>query len=81
MSIATNKLESIKKNVPKNIEDASFEAALDGISTGKMDYKKDIIIQELISAIRSEVQKIKNLSPTEMKKLIALTEDQIKSLK
>lgn len=75
MNIATSKLNEIKDNVPKKVEDASFEAALDGISSGKMDYKKDVIIDELITAIRSEVKKIQNLSPAEMKKLVALTEE------
>ena len=81
MQIATQKLSDIKSNVPKNVEDASFEAALDGISTGKMDYKKDIIISELISAIRNEVKKIQNLSKEEMKKLVSLTEEQIQQLR
>jgi hypothetical protein len=58
MTIAVTKLDEIKGNVPKKVEEASFEAALDGISSGKMDYKKDIVINELISAIRSEVKKI-----------------------
>lgn len=38
MKGAIEELQRIKETIPKDVEEASFEAALDGIQSGKMDY-------------------------------------------
>ena len=74
-------VENLQKNIPPKVVEASFEAALDGISTGVMDYKKDIVLPMILEKVRHEVSKLQNLSAEEQKKLLILTEAQIEQLR
>jgi hypothetical protein len=74
-------IENIQKDPSKKVLKASFEAALLGIETGQMTYKKDIVIEEILIKIKSEIEKLKNLSVEEVKELIALSEIQIQQLR
>lgn len=72
---ALNEVNSIKQNVPKDVQEASFLAALDGISKGQMDYQKDIVLDKVQKKVEAKVQKFQNLSQAEIKKLISLSKE------
>lgn len=78
---ALEELDSIKKSVPSDVYDASFDAALDGIEKGFADYKKDLILQKIKGKIEEKMKKIQSLSPADMKKLIQLTQEQFDALR
>ena len=76
-----SEVESLQKNIPAKVLEASFEAALDGISTGVMDYKKDIVLPMILEKAKAEVSKLQNLSAEEQKKLLMLSEAQLEQLR
>lgn len=47
----------------KSFHENSFQSALDGLRTGKMQYKNDPILPLLINEVRSRVDPLRNLSP------------------
>ena len=81
MKKVVDEVESLQKNIPVKVLEASFEAALDGIATGIMDYKKDIVLPMILERVRVEVSKLQNLSEEEQKKLVMLSEAQIEQLR
>lgn len=76
-----DEVENLQKNIPAKVVAASFEAALDGIASGAMDYKKDIVLPMILERVRVEVSKLQNLSAEEQKKLVMLSEAQINQLR
>lgn len=63
------------------INDAMFECALAGISSGKMNYANDPLLPMVQQLIREEVAKITDLSPAEQLRMVALTEAQLGQLR
>lgn len=51
MKSALAELDAIKKNVPTDVYETSFESALDGIENGFADYKRDIVLDKIKSKI------------------------------
>ena len=80
-NIAAVELERLEKKPTKAIINASFEASLEGIEKGFMDYKKDIVVETILEKVSLEIKKFENLSEEEMKNLIVLTKNQIKELR
>lgn len=78
---AVQEVESLQKNIPAKVVEASFEAALDGISSGVMDYKKDVVLPMILERVKAEVAKLQNLSEEEQKNLIMLSQAQIEQLR
>ena len=78
---AVEEVDMLQKNSPDTVVEASFEAALDGIATGLMDYKKDIVLPMILEKVKTEVSKLQNLSEEEQKKLLMLSQTQIEQLR
>ena len=78
---AVDEVEALQRNIPPQVIEASFESALDGIASGTMDYKKDIVLPLILERIRSEVAKLQNMSEAEQQKLLMLTQAQIEQLR
>lgn len=76
-----SEIEKMQKNPPKSILKASFESALIGIETGKMEYEKDIVIETLLKKIKTEINNLKDLTPEQIKELISLTEMQLQQMR
>lgn len=58
------------------IKRASFLSALDGIRTGIMTYKEDLILPMIEAEMQERLQKFKGLSAEEESKLLALSAEQ-----
>ncbi len=69
------------QNNKKKIEAEIFELALKGIEKGRMDYANDPILPYVIETINKTVDRFSNISKEEQEKLVALTEDQLTSLR
>ena len=78
---ALAEVDKLQKNIPASVIDASFQSALDGIKSGVMDYKNDVVLPLILEKIKVEVGKIKNLSAAEQKKLVTLSEAQLQQLR
>jgi hypothetical protein len=65
----------------KEIKDAIFNSALEGLSKGYMDYNNDPILPLIRNYVRSEMERYQSLSPEEQSKLISLSETQIQALR
>lgn len=78
---ALAEVDNLQKNIPESVLEASFDAALEGIRTGVMDYKTDIVLPMILEKIKGEVGKIKGLSQEEQKKLVTLSENQLQQLR
>lgn len=78
---AVSEVEALQRDIPREVVDASFDAALDGIASGTMDYKKDIVLPLILERIRGEVSKLQNLSEEEQQRLLMLTQSQIDQLR
>jgi hypothetical protein len=68
-------------NNKAKIEADIFELALEGVAQGKMDYAKDPILPFVIETINKTVEKFNTISQEDQDKLVALTEDQLTSLR
>jgi hypothetical protein len=64
----------------ERILQASFESALIGIRTGRMEYVNDPILPILTDEIKRRTSEFKNLTPAEEGKLLSLTADQKRML-
>ena len=62
----------------QNIKRASFLSALDGIRSGVMTYKEDLILPLIEKEMAERLQKFKGLSLEEETKLLALSSEQKK---
>lgn len=51
-------LNDIKQKVPLDVQNASFEAALEGIEKGYADYSKDIVLEKIKNKIQEKVKSI-----------------------
>lgn len=78
---ALAEVDKLQKNIPASVIDASFQSALDGIKSGVMDYKNDVVLPLILEKIKVEVGKIRNLSAAEQKKLVTLSEAQLQQLR
>lgn len=63
-------------NTKKQIQQASFQSALDGLRTGKMTYKGDILLPMFINEIKARLEPIAKLSKEEENRIFALSEYQ-----
>ena len=54
---------------------------MEGIANGRMDYAKDPILPYVIETINKTVDRFSKISKEEQYKLVALTEEQIASLR
>lgn len=63
------------------IEADIFELALEGIANGRMDYAKDPILPFIVETIKKTVARFETLSKEEQEKLVALTEEQLTSVR
>jgi len=82
--VVANAIAEVNRRLESDIDrirDTMFDSALVGISRGQMTYENDPIILIARETIRAEVAKITGLSEQEQLQLVALTEQQIKSLK
>lgn len=59
-----------------DIQQKSFEAALEGIRTGRMAYEKDPLLPILQEEMNNRIAHFKGLSKEDESKLLALTADQ-----
>jgi hypothetical protein len=57
----------------KNTKRSAFEAALDGIRSGEMNYQNDIVLPNLIDKIKAKTQALKSLSKEEEAKMLSLS--------
>lgn len=83
-SVMTEVLQSIDvayKNNKEKIDAGIFELALEGIANGKMDYAKDPILPYVVDTINKIVEKFSTISKEDQEKLVALTEEQLTSLR
>ncbi len=78
---ALAEVDKLQKNIPESVIEASFQSALDGIKSGSMDYKNDVVLPLILEKIKAEVGKIRNLSAAEQKKLVTLSEAQLQQLR
>lgn len=69
------------KNNKEKIDAGIFELALEGIANGKMDYAKDPILPYVVDTINKIVEKFSTISKEDQEKLVALTEEQLTSLR
>lgn len=60
----------------EKIKRASFEAALDGIRSGRMTYKGDAVLPMIQEEMATRLAKYQNLTAEEEQKLLALTPEQ-----
>lgn len=60
----------------EEIKRSSFEAALDGIRTGQMTYKHDIILPKIEAEMRERLQRFQGMSAAEESALLSLSEEQ-----
>lgn len=80
----TEVLQSIDvayKGNKEKIDAGIFELALEGIANGKMDYAKDPILPYVVETINKIVEKFSTISKEDQEKLVALTEEQLNSLR
>lgn len=68
-------------NNKQKIEADIFELALEGIAQGRMDYQKDPILPYIIETINKTVAKFGTLSKEEQEKLVALTAEQLATVR
>lgn len=65
----------------ENIEREMLVSAIDGLSKGYMDYAIDPILPIVKESIKKSVKKVNDLSEAEQAKLIAVTEDQLRTIR
>lgn len=63
------------------IQKSMLESAIKGLAKGYMDYEGDPILPLVQGAIKRNVEKFSKLNDVEQKRLLALTESQLQSLK
>merc|ERR1711998_322519 len=64
----------------ESIKRSSFLASLDGIRTGQMTYKGDAILPAIEDEMKSRLAKFRGMSKEEEIELLALTNEQRKTL-
>ncbi len=79
--IAVGSVEQVLAEVERpamaaEIKRASFRSALDGIRTGMMTYKDDLILPMIEVEMAERLQKFKGLALAEESKLLSLTPQQ-----
>ncbi len=62
---ALKMLKNIRLKVPNDVKKASFQSALKGIQSGKMDYDQDLILGLVMEKVKSEISKFKKFSEEE----------------
>lgn len=64
----------------KSLHSSSFASALQGLKTGKMAYSGDALLPLFVNEIKSKIDPLKKLSPSEESKLFSLTSNQRKQI-
>lgn len=73
-------IERVESDADGSIKEQSFQAALNGIRKGEMDFTGDPVLPILQEELSKRVQDLKNMTPEEESKLLSLTADQKRSL-
>ncbi|CAI2371146.1 unnamed protein product [Moneuplotes crassus] len=73
-------LRKVESDPDDEIYNQSFEAALDGIRKGRMDFKTDPVLPIMTEELSSRVSVLKNLSPEQESRLLSINEDQKKAV-
>lgn len=81
MSEVLQSIDVAYKGNKEKIDAGIFELALEGIANGKMDYAKDPILPYVVETINKIVEKFSTISKEDQEKLVALTEEQLNSLR
>ena len=81
MTETLNSVDQAYKDNKEAIEKAMFELALEGIANGKMDYKNDPILPQVLATINATVDKFAKISPEEQEKMVSLTEAQLEAIR
>jgi hypothetical protein len=71
----------LRANPGTDLISKSFEAALEGIKLGRMDYKNDGVLDKVLATTKAEIKKVNDLSEEDKNKLLNLSETQLKALK
>ena len=71
----------VKANPGQEVVTDSFQAALNGIRNGKMDYSGDLVLGKILAVAKKEIEGVNNLSEAEKKDLVELTQNQIQSIR
>ncbi len=82
-SIAQESYQATLKQLESDngaIKEQAFEAALDGIRKGSMDFAMDPILPILKNEIASRTNQLRNLTPEQESKILMLTKDQRSSI-
>ncbi|KAM3140163.1 hypothetical protein pb186bvf_007716 [Paramecium bursaria] len=82
--VVDSAIKSLETNLEQNLQTIQkdlFKSALTGIAKGEMTYENDPLIKLILETIQAHVKKIQSLSPAEQTKLIALTKEQLESIK
>lgn len=61
---------------PENTHWKAFQAALEGIRNGEMNYNNDIVMETLKQTFKDKTKNLWSLTPEEESKLLSLTADQ-----
>jgi phage-related tail protein len=81
MTETLQSIDTAYQNNKAQIEAAMFDLALEGIANGRMDYSKDPIMPHIIETINKTVNKFNSISKEDQDKLVALTEEQLQSIR
>lgn len=73
-------LAKVESDPEGEIYEQSFQAALDGIRKGQMDYAEDPVLPIMREELASRVAALKTMSPEEESRLLSLSSDQRKAV-
>lgn len=71
----------VKNEPDAEIIEDSFKMALDGIRSGKMDYRGDKVLSRIIDVAKREIEGVNSLSEKQKREMVELTEAQFLSIK
>jgi hypothetical protein len=78
LKLVLSKVESAEGR--QSLHASSFASALQGLRSGKMAYEGDALLPIFINEIKSRIEPLKKLSPSEESKLFSLSAEQRKQL-
>lgn len=81
LSDVSNSLEKAYSENKEQIEKEMFELALKGLEKNEMDYSSDPILKYVVQSINKSVSEFESLTKEQQNKLIALTEEQLQSIR
>lgn len=81
MEETLSSIDTAYTNNKEQIDAAMFDLALEGIANGRMDYSKDPILPHILETINRTVAKFNSISKEQQDKMVALSEDQLQSIR